>query len=326
MVVFGETGETETGYLMVNDLKLFSGSSNWPLSEKIAARLGKPVSNCTLKRFSDGEIFFQIDENIRGMDVFIIQSTNTPASNLMELFIMVDACRRASARRITAVIPYYGYARQDRKDQPRVAIAAKLVANLITNAGVDRVVLMDLHASQIQGFFDCPSDHLYSSKVFNAYLRKLNFKNGVAVSPDVGSVKLVRAFAKALNFSLSIVDKRRPDINQAEVMNIIGEVDGRDVVIRDDLVDTAGTLTKAAVALKAKGANRIVAACTHAVLSGEAIKRIDDSPIEKIYVSDTIFQKPENLSPKVEVLTVSEIFAEAINKIHEEKSLSSLFE
>jgi len=311
---------------MTNEFKLFSGSSNKPLAERIAGELKKKVSDCTLKRFSDDEIFFQIDENIRGMDVFIIQSTNPPASNLMELFIMIDACRRASARRITAVIPYYGYARQDRKDQPRVAITAKLVANLITTAGVDRVVLMDLHASQIQGFFDCPSDHLYSSAVFNQHIRKLGIKKGVAVSPDVGSVKLVRAFAKALDFSLAIVDKRRPDINQAEVMNIIGEVEGKDVVIRDDMVDTAGTLTEAAYALKDHGAKKIVAACTHAVLSGKSIERIEKSPIEKFYISDTIFHLPGKLGSKMEVLSVAEVFAEAILRIHEERSLSSLFE
>lgn len=310
---------------MVNDFKIFSGSSNKPLAEKIAGNLRKPVSNCTLKRFSDGEIFFQIDENIRGMDVFIIQSTNAPASNLMELLIMIDACRRASASRITAVIPYYGYARQDRKDQPRVAITSKLVANLITTAGVDRVLLMDLHASQIQGFFDCPSDHLYSSKVFNEHLKKLGFKDGVAISPDVGSVKLVRAFAKALNLNLAIVDKRRPDMNKAEVMNVIGEVEGRDVVIRDDLVDTAGTLTEAAVALRDQGARRIVAACTHGVLSGDARERIENSPIEKLYVSDTIDITPEKRFPKLEILSVAEVFSESIMRIHEEKSLSSLF-
>ncbi len=310
---------------MLNDFRLFSGSASRPLAEKIAKNLGKPVSKCTLKRFSDGEIFFQIDENIRGTDVFIIQSTNAPASNLMELFIMIDACRRASANRITAAIPYYGYARQDRKDQPRVAISAKLVANLITKAGVDRVLLMDLHASQIQGFFDCPSDHLYASKVFNNHLQKLDFKEGVAVSPDVGSVKLVRAFAKALNFSLAIVDKRRPDINQAKVMNVIGDVKGRDVVIRDDLIDTAGTLAGAADALKQEGASRIVAACTHGVLSGKARERIEKSAIEKLYISDTIDIPQEKKFPKLEILSVSEIFSKSILRIHEEKSLSSLF-
>ncbi len=310
---------------MLNDFRLFSGSANRPLAEKIAKDLGKPVSKCTLKRFSDGEIFFQIDENIRGTDVFIIQSTNAPASNLMELFIMIDACRRASANRITAAIPYYGYARQDRKDQPRVAISAKLVANLITKAGVDRVLLMDLHASQIQGFFDCPSDHLYSSKVFNKHLKKLDFKDGVAVSPDVGSVKLVRAFAKALDFSLAIVDKRRPDINQAKVMNVIGDVEGRDVVIRDDLVDTAGTLAGAADAIKQEGARRVVAACTHGVLSGKARERIEKSAIEKLYVSDTIDIPQEKRFPKLEILSVSEVFSKSILRIHEEKSLSSLF-
>ncbi len=310
---------------MLNDFKIFSGSANRPLAEKIAEKVGKPVSKCTLKRFSDGEIFFQIDENIRGTDVFIVQSTNAPASNLMELFIMIDACRRASANRITAAIPYYGYARQDRKDQPRVAISAKLVANLITKAGVDRVLLMDLHASQIQGFFDCPSDHLYSSKVFNEHLKKLDFKDGVAVSPDVGSVKLVRAFAKALDFSLVIVDKRRPDINQAKVMNVIGDVEGKDVVIRDDLVDTAGTLTEAADALKQKGARRIVAACTHGVLSGKAREKIEQSAIEKLYISDTIDIPPEKRFSKLEILSVSGVFSKSILRIHEEKSLSSLF-
>jgi ribose-phosphate pyrophosphokinase len=311
---------------MTNEFKIFSGSSNRPLAERIAENLGKQVSQCILRRFSDGEIFFQINENIRGMDVFIIQSTNPPAENLMELLIMIDACRRASARRITAVIPYYGYARQDRKDQPRVAITAKLVANMITTAGVDRVVLMDLHASQIQGFFDCPSDHLYASKVFNEYVRNLNLTPGVAVSPDVGSIKLVRAFAKELDFTIAVVDKRRPDINKAEVMNIIGEVEGRNIIIRDDLVDTAGTLTEAALAIRKQGALRIVAACTHAVLSGKAIERLENSPIEKLIVSDSIHFPPERLSPKIEVLSVSHVFAEAILRIHEEKSLSSLFE
>ena len=311
---------------MMNEFKIFSGTSNRPLAENIAAELGKKVSECTLKRFSDGEIFFQIDENIRGMDVFIIQSTNPPAEHLMELLIMVDACRRASARRITAVIPYYGYARQDRKDMPRVAITAKLVANLIIKAGVDRVVLMDLHASQIQGFFDCPSDHLYSSKVFNDHIRKLNLQPGVAVSPDVGSVKLVRAFAKELDFSIAIVDKRRPDINKAEVMNIIGEVEGRNIVIRDDLIDTGGTLTEAARYLKERGAKRILAACTHAVLSGKSIEKLMESPIERLIVSDTIYDPSRKHCPKLEVLTVSHVFSEAILRIHEEKSLSSLFE
>jgi ribose-phosphate pyrophosphokinase len=311
--------------MMVNDFRIFSGSSNEPLARKIADHLGKPVSDCTLKRFSDGEIFFQIDENIRGTDVFIIQSTNPPAENLMELFIMIDACVRASARRITAVIPYYGYARQERKDQPRVAISAKLVANLITKAGVDRVLLLDLHASQIQGFFDCPSDHLYSSGVFNEAIKKLGIKKGVAISPDVGSVKLVRAFAKSLDFSLAIVDKRRPDINQAKVMNIVGDVKDKDVVIRDDMVDTAGTLTEAAQALRDHGARRILAACTHAVLSGNAVERIEKSPIEKFFVSDSINHPDENLGLKIEILSISGVFAEAITRIHEERSLSSLF-
>ncbi len=310
---------------MVNEFKIFSGSSNKPLAQKIADRLGKPVSKCTLRRFSDDEIFFQIDENIRGCDVFIVQSTNPPAANLMELFIMIDACRRASARRITAVIPYYGYARQDRKDQPRVSIVAKLVANLVTTAGVDRVVLMDLHASQIQGFFDCPSDHLYSSHVMNEYLKKIGLKDGVAISPDVGGIKMVRAMAKELDFGLAIIDKRRPDINKAEVMNIVGEVADKNIIIRDDLIDTAGTISNAAYTLKEKGAKRIIAAATHAVLSGEAIKRLTESPIEKIIVTDTIDVPASKKIPKLEILSVSEVFSEAILRIHEEKSLSSLF-
>jgi ribose-phosphate pyrophosphokinase len=311
---------------MMNELRLFSGSSNRPLADKIAKHLDSKVSECTLRRFSDGEIFFQIDENIRGTDVFIIQSTNPPAENLMELLIMIDACRRASARRITAVIPYYGYARQDRKDQPRVAITAKLVANMITASGVDRVVLMDLHASQIQGFFDCPSDHLYASKVFNNHIRLLDLYPAVAVTPDVGSLKLVRAFAKELNFSLAIVDKRRPDINKAEVMNIIGEVEGKNVVIRDDMVDTAGTLSEAGQAIERGGAKRILAACTHAVLSGNSLERIEKSPIEKLLVSDSIYISPEKCGAKIEVLSVSKLISEAVLRIHEEKSLSSLFE
>lgn len=310
---------------MINEFKLFSGSSNRPLAENIAEALGKEVSQCSLKRFADGEIFFQINENIRGMDVFIIQSTNPPAENLVELLIMIDACRRASARRITAVIPYYGYARQDRKDQPRVAITAKLVANLITTAGVDRVVLMDLHASQIQGFFDCPSDHLYASKVFNEHIHALDLSPAVAVTPDVGSIKLVRAFAKELDFSIAIIDKRRPDINKAEVMNIIGEVDGRNIVIRDDLIDTGGTLVQAAEAIKERGARRIIAACTHAVLSASSIEKIKNSPIERLFVSDSIYLPPEKRIPKIEILSVADVFAEAITRIHEERSLSSLF-
>ncbi len=310
---------------MTDEFKLFAGSANRPLADRIAKGLGIEVSQCTLKHFSDGEVFFQINENIRGTDVFIVQSTNPPAENLMELFIMVDACRRASARRITAVIPYYGYARQDRKDQPRVAITAKLVANLITTAGVDRVMLMDLHASQIQGFFDCPSDHLYSSRVFNEHIRKLNLGAAVAVTPDVGSIKLVRAFAKDLDYSIAIVDKRRPDINKAEVMNIIGDIDGKNVVIRDDMIDTGGTLTLAAQVLKDRGAKRVIAACTHAVLSGSSLEKIQKSPIEILFVSDTIYNTAEKLCPKIQVLSVASLFSEAITRVHEEKSLSSLF-
>jgi ribose-phosphate pyrophosphokinase len=311
---------------MHNQLKLFSGLSNLPLSQKIAAYVKVPLAQCEISRFSDGEIFIQINENIRGADVFIIQSTNPPAENLMELLIMIDAAKRASASRITAVLPYYGYARQDRKDQPRVAISAKLVANLITKAGADRVLTMDLHASQIQGFFDIPSDHLYSNRTFNAYFSKIVNGPLVVVAPDVGSVKMVRTFAKDLNASLAIVDKRRPSPNQSEVINIVGEVEGRTAIIRDDMVDTAGTLTRAAVAIKERGAKEVLACCTHPVLSGQALESIEKSPMTKLVVADTISVESKKLPKKIEVLSVADVFGEAIMRIHSEESVSILFD
>jgi ribose-phosphate pyrophosphokinase len=311
---------------MHNHLKLFAGRSNLPLSQKIADYIKVPLAKCEISRFSDGEIFIQINENIRGADVFIIQSTNPPAENLMELLIMIDAARRASASRITAVLPYYGYARQDRKDQPRVAISAKLVANLITKAGADRVLTMDLHASQIQGFFDIPSDHLYSNRTFNAYFSKIVNGPLVVVAPDVGSVKMVRTFAKDLNASLAIVDKRRPSPNQSEVINIVGEVEGRTAIIRDDMVDTAGTLTRAAVAIKERGAKEVLACCTHPVLSGQALESIEKSPMTKLVVADTISVESKKLPKKIEVLSVADVFGEAILRIHSEESVSILFD
>ncbi|HOP07272.1 MAG TPA: ribose-phosphate pyrophosphokinase [candidate division Zixibacteria bacterium] len=307
------------------ELKLVTGNSNRPLAEKIAAYLGESLADCTVTRFSDGEVFVQINENIRGADLFIIQPTNPPAENLMELLMLIEASRRASAMRITAVIPYYGYARADRKDRPRVAITAKLIANLITTAGADRVITMDLHASQIQGFFDLPHDHLYSSVVINNHLEQMGLENLVVVSPDVGSIKLARATAEALHADLAIVDKRRLRANEAEAMNLIGDVRGKNVLIRDDMIDTGGSLCEAAKVVKEHGALDVVAACTHGVLSGAALQRIEQSAIRKMIVTDSILQDDRGLPSTFEVVTVSELIGEAINRIFDEESVSSLF-
>jgi ribose-phosphate pyrophosphokinase len=306
-----------------SEIKVFSGLSNVPLAEKIVKKLGKSLGLVEFKRFSDGEIWVKYGENIRGSDVYIIQSTNPPAENIMELLILIDAAKRASAKRVTAVIPYFGYSRQDRKDQPRVSITAKLVANLITTAGADRVMTMDLHASQIQGFFDIPLDHLYGSSVFSVLLEGIS-DNLVVVSPDVGGIKMARAYAKRLHASLVLIDKRRPKANQAEVVNIIGNVDGKDVLLVDDLIDTAGTFVGAIKALKQQGARKIFGAITHPVFSGDALKRIHDSEIEKLYVSDTI--RFDGHSDKIKVITASDMFAEAIRRTSNNESISSLFE
>lgn len=310
---------------MGEEIKLITGNSNRPLAEKISDYLKVPLCDAEIYRFSDGEIGVKINENIRGTDVFIIQSTNYPAENLLELLILLDAASRASARRITAVIPYFGYARQDRKDQPRVPITAKLVANLITTAGANRVLTMDLHAAQIQGFFDIPTDHLFSNPVFYEYISRMEMKDPVAVS-DIGSIKMVRAFAKKIHAPLAVLDKRRPAANKAEVLNIIGKVDGKTAIIRDDMVDTGGTLTEAAQALKEKGAKSILAFCTHPVLSGNSIELIEKSPIQNIVVADTISTDNEKLTNKFEIVTVSHLFGEAIKRIHNEESVSILFE
>ena len=307
------------------ELKLVTGNSNRSLAEKIAGYLGKRLTDCTVTRFSDGEVFIQINDNIRGADLFIIQPTNPPAENLMELLMLIEASRRASAMRITAVIPYYGYARADRKDRPRVAITAKLVANLITSVGADRVITMDLHASQIQGFFDLPHDHLYSSVIFNSYIRSMNLENLVVVSPDVGSIKMARATATALRADLAIVDKRRPWANECEVMNLIGNVEGRNILIRDDMVDTGGSICSAAHFVKARGALDIYAACTHGVLSGTAIEKISNSPIKRMIITDSMDQSGRSLPETFEVLTCSELIGETINRIFDEESVSSLF-
>jgi ribose-phosphate pyrophosphokinase len=309
---------------MASDLKVFSGRSNRPLAENIAAELGKPLGQCEIKVFSDGEMWVKYSENVRGCDVFLVQSTNPPAENLLELLIMIDAAKRASARKIAAVIPYFGYARQDRKDQPRVSITAKLIANLITEAGADRVITMDLHAPQIQGFFDIPVDHLYSSAVLVKYFKDNPIENLAVASPDVGGIKMARAYAKRLEAELVVIDKRRPKQNDAEVMNIIGDVKGKNILIVDDLIDTGGTLVNAVVALQEAGAKDVFAAATHPVLSGSAIERINKSNLKKIVVTDTL---PMNVqSPKIEVETIAQLFGEAIKRTFKHQSISSLFD
>jgi ribose-phosphate pyrophosphokinase len=306
--------------------KLLSGTGNRPLAEEIAKQLGIELAKLTCNRFADGEIFVRIDENVRGNDVFIVQSTNPPAENIMELLLMIDAARRASAARITVVMPYYGYSRQDRKDQPRVAIGAKLMANMITKAGADRVLGIDFHQHQLQGFFDIPVDHLYAMPVLTAHFRKKHLKEPVIVAPDVGSAKMARGFAKRLDASLAIIDKRRPRANVSEVVNVVGEVEGRDCILADDMIDTAGTMTEAAHALKRLGANDVYACATHALLSGPAIQRLKDSPIVEIAVTDTV-QLPESRRyDRLTILSVGELLSKAIRYTHAEQSVSSLFD
>jgi len=310
--------------MSANDYIMFSGGSNLPLANKIASRVGKRLGSIELKRFSDGEIWVKYKENIRGLEVFIIQSTCPPADNIMELLIMIDAAKRASAKRITAVLPYFGYARQDRKDQPRVSITAKLFANLITTAGTDRVMTMDLHAAQIQGFFDIPFDHLYGSSIFRGQFDHLK-ENLVIVSPDVGGIKIARAYAKLLNCGLVVIDKRRPKQNLAEVVHIIGDVKDKDVLIVDDLIDTAGTFIGAIKALKGQGARNIYGAVTHPLLSGEAIERIENSEITKLFVTDTLDIGSKHHSDKIKVISAADLFAEAIRRTFNNESISSLF-
>ncbi len=304
-------------------ISIFSGRSNPALAREIAQAYGQNLGQITLKNFSDGEIYVHYEESIRGTDLFIIQSTCAPGDNWMELLMMIDAAKRASAERITAVIPYFGYARQERKDQPRVSIAAKLVANMLTTAGIDRILTMDLHAPQIQGFFDVPVDHLYGSAVFADYFHRLEMRDPVIVAPDVGALKMARAYAKRLGGDLALIDKRRPRQNEAEVMNIIGEVKGRNVILIDDIIDTAGTLTSAATALREEGALEIVAACTHPILSGPAYDRIESSALSKLIVTNTIpLQRP---SDRIEVVSVADIFSDAIGRIYTDESVSTLF-
>ncbi len=309
-------------------LKLFSGNSNPSLAKEICDSLGLSLGESTVSTFSDGEIYVKIEENVRGNDVFVIQSASTPVNtHIMELLILIDALKRASAREITAVIPYFGYARQDRKDQPRVPITAKLVADLIGTVGAHRVLTIDLHTGQIQGFFNIPVDHLYASPVLLPYFKKKKFDDLVIVSPDAGGVERARAFAKKMNVGLAIIDKRREGPNRTKIMNIIGEVENRDILILDDMIDTAGTIAQAAAAIKAKGANRILACCTHPVLSGPAIDRLNDAPIDEIVVTNTVpLNGKEAACKKITVLSVASLLGEAIKRINEESSVSSLFD
>jgi ribose-phosphate pyrophosphokinase len=309
------------------ELKVFSGSAHQGLSREIAAFLGVGLGQARLRRFPDSEVSFQIDENIRGTDVFVVQPTSNPVDqHLMELMIMIDAFRRSSASRITAVLPYYGYARQDRKDKPRVPISAKLVANVLSAAGTNRVLTMDLHKAQIQGFFDIPVDHLFAAPVIIDYLARLDYSKLTMVSPDAGGAERARAYAKRLDAELAIIDKRRSDDGTAEVMNVIGDVEGRTCILQDDIIDTAGTITKGASALKAKGAARVIACAVHGVLSGTAIEKIEKSPIDKLIVTNTIPMSPAGAAcSKVVVLSVARLLGQAIKSIHEETSVSSLF-
>ena len=304
--------------------KVFSGTANQELSRQIAKYLGIPLSEASIKRFSDGEISVQIGESVRGKDVFIIQSTCAPTdTNLMELLILTDALKRSSASTVTAVIPYFGYARQDRKAAPRVPITAKLVANMIETAGIDRVVTMDLHAGQIQGFFDIPVDNLYGTITFINYLKNKHLSNPIVASPDIGGVARARSLAKQLNLDLAIIDKRREKANESEVMNVIGDVNGKDVILIDDMVDTAGTLIKAAAAFKERGATSVTAFCTHPVLSGPAYERIAAGAIDELVVTDTIPLKEQN--EHIKVISVAPLFAEVIRRVYHDESVHNLF-
>ena len=306
--------------------KLLSGGANRALAEEIARNLNLELCKVTTSRFADGEIFVRIDENIRGHDVFIVQPTNPPAENVLELLLLIDAARRASAARVTCVMPYYGYSRQDRKDQPRVAIGAKLMANLIQTAGADRVLGIDFHQHQLQGFFDVPVDHLYAMPVFVSHYRRKQLKDLVVVAPDAGSAKMARGFAKRLNATFAIIDKRRPAANVAEVVNVVGEVKDRDVLIPDDMIDTAGTVSEASRALKALGARDIYVCATHALLSGPAVERLNAAPIAEVAVTDTIAIPPDRRFDRLKVLSVGELLSKAIRYTHSEQSVSSLFD
>ncbi len=305
---------------------LLAGSSNIPLAAEVAETLGSPLGDVTIRRFSDGEIFVRMNENVRGRDLFIIQPTIPPADYMLELLLLIDAARRASAARVTAVIPYFGYARQDRKDQPRVAIGAKLMANMVTTAGADRVLGVDFHQHQLQGFFDIPVDHLYAAPVITRYFREKHLDNLVVVAPDVGAAKMARGFAKRLDATIGIIDKRRPTANVAEVLHVIGDVEGKDCLIADDLIDTAGTMTEAVRALKKRGARDVYCCASHAVLSGPAVERFTDSEVREVVVTNTIAIPEQKRFPQLTVLSVGDLLARAIRYTHSNESVSSLFE
>jgi len=310
-----------------DEIILFTGNSNPGLAREVSANLGVSVGKAEVRTFSDGEILVEIDENVRGGDVFVLQSICTPGNDhLMELLLMLDALKRASAKRITAVMPYYGYSRQDRKDQPRVAIGAKLMANMIMSAGADRVLGIDFHQHQLQGFFDIPVDHLYAMPVLSGYFRRKQLKDVVIVAPDVGAAKMARGFAKRLDASLAIIDKRRPRANVSEVVNVVGEVEGRDCILADDMIDTAGTVTEAAHALKRLGANDVYVCATHGLLSGPAVQRLTDAPVKEVVITDTILTPPERRFEKLTILSVGELLSKAIRYTHAEQSVSSLFD
>ncbi len=305
---------------------LMSGSANRPLAEEVAHLLDSKLCKVTLKRFADGEIFVKIDENVRGRDVYILQSTNPPAENLLELLILMDAARRASAARITAVIPYFGYARQDRKDQPRVAISAKLMANMVSTAGADRVLAIDFHQHQLQGFFDLPVDHLYAAPVFVQHYRQKQLEDVVVVAPDVGSAKMARGFAKRLNGSLAIIDKRRTGPNVAEVVNVVGDVVGKNCILADDMIDTGGTMAEAVFALKELGAKDVYICATHALLSGPAVERLSAAPVTEVAVTNTIALPLDRHFPALKILSVAGLLAKAIGYTNSDQSVSALFD
>ena len=307
-------------------LLLLSGRANWPLAAEIGELVGKYPDAATIYDFADGEIFVRIDRNARGRDVYIVQPTVAPANNIMELLLLLDAAKRASAARVTAVVPYFGYGRQDRKDQPRVAIGAKLVANLITAAGADRLVGIDFHQHQIQGFFDIPVDHLYAAPVIVRYFKDLGLEDLVVVAPDVGSAKMARGFAKRLGATFAIIDKRRPAPNESEVINVVGEVEGKTCILSDDMVDTGGTLANGIIALKERGAKAVYASATHALLSGKASEKLSAAPLEELVVTNTIDIPEGRRFEKLRILSVAGLLANSIQYIHSNESVSQLFE
>ncbi len=304
---------------------LLSGTANRPLSDEIAQCLGQELCKVTIQRFADGEIFVKIDENVRGQDVFIIQPTCPPADNILELLILIDAAKRASAARICAVVPYYGYGRQDRKDQPRVAISAKLMANIITKAGAERLLAIDFHQHQLQGFFDIPVDHLYAAPTFVQHYRQKQLKQLVVVAPDVGGAKMARGFAKRLDASLAIIDKRRPSANIAEVVNVVGDVENRDCLLADDMIDTGGTMSEAVHALKRLGARDIYCRASHPLLSGPAVERLKGCPVKEVAVTNTMQVPEERRFDRLKILSIAPLLAQAIRFTHSDQSVSSLF-